>query len=318
MAFMLLAACNLNEIERKLVMSSMDEVKYDTMKSALKRIFSSEIAKNPLSDTKEMPLKNEPVFYGEENHEHENVLYSKEGYKRGRGRSSIRSRGRRGIGRGLKSNQNNWDSSKTRKTNPVGRDGEVSRCLICDSKFHWARDCPDAYENDVKKERFEKREIENSDEKHEECVNLSLIVGFGNRSEKLNVLVNESKGYAVLDTGCSTTVCGEEWLKSYVENLSDYDQSKVREIPSSSTFTFGDGVTVQSKKKIVLPCYLGNLRSEITTDLVECKIPLLLSNRSMKRAKLLLNFSDDTAKIGCETIKLRTSSSGHYMLPLSM
>ena len=34
-----------------------------------------------------------------------------------------------------------------RSTNPTAVDGDVSRCFICSSKFHWARSCPDLYEN---------------------------------------------------------------------------------------------------------------------------------------------------------------------------
>ena len=90
--------------------------------------------------------------------------------------------------------------------------------------------------------------------------------------------------------------------------------SPSKEIPSSATFKFGDEVIVQSIKKIVFPSYLGSLRSEITTDLVNCKTPLLLRNRSMKRAKLILDFSNDTTKIASENIKLPISTSGHYML----
>ena len=143
---------------------------------------------------------------------------------------------------------------------------------------------PDGYENSGENDKHE------NIEENKETVNFSLIAGYGNNN-------TESSGYAVLDTGCSITVCGTEWLNSYVEQLSDFDKSNIKEIPLSATFTFGDRVTVQLMKKIALPCYLGSLRSEITADLFNCKILLLLSNRSMKRAKLILDFSNDTAQI---------------------
>ena len=36
-----------------------------------------------------------------------------------------------------------------RKKNPVESDGKVSKCIICESIYHWAHDCPDAYENKI-------------------------------------------------------------------------------------------------------------------------------------------------------------------------
>ena len=42
--------------------------------------------------------------------------------------------------------------SEVRQTNPVNFYGDISRCRICGSKFHWAKDCPDSYEARAKRE----------------------------------------------------------------------------------------------------------------------------------------------------------------------
>ena len=26
--------------------------------------------------------------------------------------------------------------------NPLDRNGQISKCVVCDSKMHWAKDCP--------------------------------------------------------------------------------------------------------------------------------------------------------------------------------
>ena len=44
----------------------MEDVSYAAMKSALKRIFSSEIAKNPMVDSNEVSVKHEKVFFMEQ------------------------------------------------------------------------------------------------------------------------------------------------------------------------------------------------------------------------------------------------------------
>lgn len=105
----------------------------------------------------------------------------------------------------------------------------------------------------------------------------------GDNTKKLNSLMDESQGCAVLDTGCSTTVCGIGWLENYASSISDFERAQISEEESSSTFIFGDGVTVSSLKRVLLPCYIGDLRSEVSSDVVSCNIPLLLSKKSKKK-----------------------------------
>ena len=106
------------------------------------------------------------------------------------------------------------------------------------------------------------------------------------------------------------------WLNNYVGRLSDYDKSKIEEHCSEASFTFGDGSVFKSQKKVVLPCYIAGMRSTITTDVVECSIPLLLSKQSMKHAQMILHFGNDTVMIGKKSNALKCSTSGHYMLPI--
>ena len=144
---------------------------------------------------------------------------------------------------------------------------------MCDSRFHWARDCPHSYENN------------NDDDDKAQAVHLSLLMGFAkeDKSTKLQRLVWPSKCITVLDTGCATTVCGEQWLQSYVSTLSDFERAQIKEEDSSSTFTFGDGNTQSSVKRMILPCWIGKLNATITTDVVKCNIPLLLSSNALKK-----------------------------------
>ena len=98
--------------------------------------------------------------------------------------------------------------------------------------------------------------------------------------------MTNAMGCALLDTGCSKTVCGVQWLNHYINSLTKYQRDKVREEKSVSKFTFGDGRSFQSEKRVTLPCFVGGLSVEITTDVVDCQIPLLLSSNSLSRAKV--------------------------------
>ena len=75
--------------------------------------------------------------------------------------------------------------------------------------------------------------------------------------DNLDGLVQESYGCAVLDSGCSATVCGTEWLNDFVQGLSDDERQQIKIAPSSQSFTFGDGKTIVSNKKVTLPCWMG-------------------------------------------------------------
>ena len=84
-------------------------------------------------------------------------------------------------------------------------------------------------------------------------------------------------------------------------------------------FTFSDGSTVSSIKKVTLPCYIGGVMAEKTLDLVKCNVPLLLCKRSMKTAEMVLDFKNDTVKVGGDWMNMRCATSdGHYLLPISL
>lgn len=315
MAFMLLASCKMSESDVQLVMSAVNDVKYDTMKATLIRIFGHSISNSGSSSV--MPaiatsdIKVEPVFSVENQLDEQQHAFYAQG-RNWRGRSSWRGPGR-GASYGRNGNSTYMSPGRTnnqstgRKLNPIGRDGQVSRCVICDSRFHWAKDCPDSYENSGAKGKDESG-----------SVHLSLFMGLTDNSDnkKLNNLVDESRCGAVIDTGCSTTVCGKLWLNDYMQSLTEYERTQIKESASDSTFTFGDGVSVKSIKRLTLPCWIGNIEADITTDVVECNIPLLLSKKSMKKAKMILDFQKDTVRIGNQVIHLQCTNSGHYVLPL--
>ena len=50
----------------------------------------------------------------------------------------------------------------------------------------------------------------------------------------INEFVGETLNHAVLDIGCTKTVCGASWLDSYIKTLSECDQKKVVQSKSES------------------------------------------------------------------------------------
>ena len=122
LAFKLLDNAGLNQSDRHLALTACSDLKFETMKSSLNRIFSSKTH----SDTDHVVTVKEEAYYGAHRFE--------------RGRSSRRFGARSRIGRSY--SHRNVQS----KQNP-SFNGLVSRCSICESKLHWVKDCPHRNDN---------------------------------------------------------------------------------------------------------------------------------------------------------------------------
>ena len=122
--------------------------------------------------------------------------------------------------------------------------------------------------------------------------------------------MQDNNNYAVLDSACSSTVCGENWLNKYQESLSICNKSKVKLRESRTIFKFFDESKLKSKGEYWLPAVLADKEVTIKTDVVESDIPLLLSKRSLKRAGVKIEIEKDTASIFGKYIALKVTSSG--------
>ena len=120
----------------------------------------------------------------------------------------------------------------------------------------------------------------------------------------------------VLDSGCTKTVCGQEWLKYYIESLCDDDRKKIQEFTSETEFKFGDGKAVASEKSVVIPYNIAGKNLSLKTDVVKSEIPLLLSKESMKAAESKIDFVNDRINMFGKDIHLHFTSRGHYAIPL--
>ena len=96
----------------------------------------------------------------------------------------------------------------------------------------------------------------------------------------------------------------------------DDEQRLVKKRPSSTVFRFGGGERLQSNGRVTFPCHLAGKSCEITTDVVQSDIPLLLSKDAMKKAEMKLDLVHDRAEIFGKDVELQSTSSGHYCVPL--
>ena len=299
LSFKLLEGANLPHKDRQLVLTGVDYSDathlYKQMTQSLKKFFGKQSLPESESDNNlsDSAIKVEPVY---QSNDMEEAYYmprqnQSRGYQNSRGGFN---RGR--YFRGNRGNRASHNNRTNRATNPLGPDGKPLKCVICESIFHFAKKCPDSYEN---REKLE-----------EACLFT------GNKLNEIQVLLSESINAAVLDSACSSTVAGDKWMQCYVDSLSTQKRDRIIREQSDTIFRFGGGQKLKSKEKVTFPCEIAGVQCKITTDVVDSDIPLLLGKPSMKKAKVVMDLEHDKATIFGKEVDLQCTSSGHYCLPL--
>ena len=130
-------------------------------------------------------------------------------------------------------------------------------------------------------------------------------------------LLGETFNKALLDCGCTRTVCGLVWLICYLQSLTKDDLKKVTEEPSSCKFKFGDNKLIKSNRKMKIPTVIAGKSVMLSTEVIHYDIPLLLSKQAMKKASTQIDFKSDTVTMYGKNVDLSFSSSGHYCIPLN-
>ncbi|XP_066911985.1 uncharacterized protein [Clytia hemisphaerica] len=313
LAYEFLNNANISDSHEKLIRATMTELSYNSMKDQLRKVFGDLSLSVSSNKSKDVGAVNNQVKFESRDEmtfettsrdeEAEEVYYGnyRDRSNRGgrsrpnRGRFNFRGRGGRGQHGGA---ERRHQDGKPRR-NPSGPDGAPSTCMVCGSVFHWARDCPDSYDNLMKHKNKSKEDDE-----------IALF------SDTLKQFVGETLGTAVLDSGCTKNVCGKTWLGCYLETLDKNQLSTVKEFKSSTSFKFGNGDSVESLKKVKVPAYIGGKNVFIETDVIDGDLPLLLSKDAMKKAEMNIDFIHDNVTIFGQTQKLMFTSSGHYCIPL--
>ena len=134
---------------------------------------------------------------------------------------------------------------------------------------------------------------------------------------KLENFVAESRNSAILHSRASNTVTGESWMNTYIGSLDDQDKAKIVFRDSTNVYRFGDGKTKPATRNADIPVVIGSKQFTLYTDAVPNDIALLLSKKSMKTAKIILDLKNNNAIIFGEPEQLIVTKSGHYAIPIS-
>ena len=122
---------------------------------------------------------------------------------------------------------------------------------------------------------------------------------------------------AILDSACSSTVCGKKWLEGYIDSLDQSDKRNIQQTGSRRIFMFGGGNQLRSDGEFLLPAEIAGKEVRIKSDVVKSDIPLLLSRKAMKTAGVKMDLENDTATILGKEVTLNLTASGNYSVPIN-
>lgn len=174
LAFKLLDTACLDVKDRQLALTACADLTFASVKSALKRIFTGNASASTVG------INQETAYVTEQ--------------RRRRGKSWP---------------QNDQQRTPLPGTSPLDRYGCRSKCAVCQSTFHWAKDCPHKGEQIKMTEDCGETNVE-------EC-NITLFTE--ELHSEAEILMTEGFGSAIIDTACTQTVCGQEWLNHYITSL---------------------------------------------------------------------------------------------------
>ena len=348
LAFRLLKAANLPSHQEQLAKATITELKLVTMKAQLKKIFGlgSESRSDGIKVEEELPELEEEEktvaygnFYrgrGDQNYRgnfrgrsYPSYGHPSRGYNNYRGSNNYRGNFSGQSRGGFSGQPRGGFSGQPRGRNPLNKiTGTVTRCQECQSINHWVRDCPDRMKRE--KETYESEKYSDESETHyqetyesekysddpEGFYHVTLFQSDYEEPRQLRGLTREAMNTAVLDCGAASTVCGDLWLKCYIDTLDEKDKDLIVYSASNNKFKFGDGNKVCSQHLVKFLSLIGQKEVFIETDVVNKDIPLLLSKTSMKNANTELNFRDDTVTMLDQKVDLNVTRSGHYTISI--
>ena len=268
LAYKLLINANISEEKQSMCRATMGKLTFENIKRQLKVIHDATGTDTQTSIQSDVVVKEEPVFEAEHSYSENFYAQSNRGFWRGNGgpRTGSRGayRGNYGFRGNQKRNMNSVDQEQNqrrnvndtyqetlkqretgttrKKTNPLDKYGRITKCSVCQSIYHWARDCPDREEDQI-----------------------SLFTN----EEQMTYLpqfLQETVNCAILDCGCVKSVCGKLWFQIYTETLTNEETNMITEEPSTTRFRFGVGGPVYiSERKVKFPAVIGDKNVTMVT-----------------------------------------------------
>jgi len=129
----------------------------------------------------------------------------------------------------------------------------------------------------------------------------------------------QSSGLAILDTGASRSVIGEEHLSAVLQKLPPEVRQSVRECPSKVGFRFGNNQVSYSFKQLQIPLCHGRQRIWLLIEVVPKATPFLLSIKTMKSLGASIDLSANTCYLRTlnKSLPLKVNQNGLFVIDMA-
>ena len=128
------------------------------------------------------------------------------------------------------------------------------------------------------------------------------------------------QGYAIIDTGCTTSVIGDATAQQLKKHFMDVGFPLPQEVQLPAVELKGfNGKTETTTTGLKWTVCSGNLQGSITTYVIPGVTPFLLSRRVLEAMEAIIDLKNRTIsskKHGLDCAPLRQASNGHLLLPL--
>ena len=145
----------------------------------------------------------------------------------------------------------------------------------------------------------------------------SICLSDNMKDPELSRFTNEALNCAALDTCCSQTVAGKQWLQIYLRSLpKDLRDATMGPLKANKQFRFGNNQLLTATEKWELPVYMGDKQRIITVYIIPSDIPMLMSKSDLQDNDTILYMKEDKASINGKIVDLSTTTAGHYIVNL--
>ncbi|CAE7802025.1 unnamed protein product, partial [Symbiodinium sp. KB8] len=154
----------------------------------------------------------------------------------------------------------------------------------------------------------------------EECLELDRSLGLvcPEQGEEQACCLVTPPGYAILDTGCTSTLVGSENERLWRAELEKRTRGGLQPELSQSDVRF-EGINGETRAsyQVRYPVRIGHRDGYVKAAVIPGRAPFLLSIQALRAMGAKLDCAADTLTVpGMGEVKLKVNSVGHYMIPL--
>ncbi|OLQ11048.1 hypothetical protein AK812_SmicGene5122 [Symbiodinium microadriaticum] len=154
----------------------------------------------------------------------------------------------------------------------------------------------------------------------EECLTLDRLMGLEPASPESaeSCCLVTPPGYAILDTGCTSTLVGDENERLWSAELERKTGGALKPEQGDSDVKF-EGINGETRAsyRVKYPVRIGPRDGFIQAAVIPGKAPFLLSIQALRAMRAKLDCEHDVLEVpGIGKVPLETNAVGHYLLPL--